>query len=167
MSTATFAFPVRLSEKYRPRRIADFVGLDRPKRIATKFVAHPYDCSFLFYGPPGVGKTTLAQAMAEEMRAEFHHIGSQKCTLEELERVCRRILSRVSLRVVSKSNFPRMVWRMTRLLTCKECGRRKPAVLRTPRIFCESARTSETTCGMRYRASSRNCWPRERRKGIR
>src|SRR5258708_11774711 len=85
----TFDFPLRLSEKYRPRRISEFVGLERPKRIATKFVARPYDCSFIFYGPPGVGKTSLAQAMAEEMNAEFHHIGSQKCTLEELERVCR------------------------------------------------------------------------------
>lgn len=91
MSTPTFAFPVRLSEKYRPRRISEFVGLDRPKRIASKFVAHPYDRSFIFYGPPGVGKTSPAQAMAEEMNAEFHHIGSQKCTLEELERVCRHL----------------------------------------------------------------------------
>jgi DNA polymerase III gamma/tau subunit len=31
----------------------------------------------------------MAQAMAEEMNAEFHHVGSQKLTLEELERVCR------------------------------------------------------------------------------
>jgi replication-associated recombination protein RarA len=85
----TFDFPVRLSEKYRPHRISEFVGLDRPKRIASKFVARPYACSFIFDGPPGVGKTSLAQAMAEEMNAEFHHIGSQKCTLEELERVCR------------------------------------------------------------------------------
>jgi len=87
--TLHFSFPVRLSEKYRPRRISEFVGLERPKRITSKFVARPYDCSFIFYGPPGVGKTSLAQAMAEEMNAEFHHIGSQKCTLEELERVCR------------------------------------------------------------------------------
>ena len=89
MNTPTFDFPVRLSEKYRPRRISEFIGLDRPKRIASKFVARPYDCSFIFHGPSGVGKTTLAQVMAEEMNSEFHHIGSQKCTLEELERVCR------------------------------------------------------------------------------
>lgn len=85
----SFDFPVRLSEKYRPRRISEFVGLERPKRIASKFVARPYDCSFLFYGPPGVGKTSLAQAMAEEMNAEFYHVGSQRLTLEELERICR------------------------------------------------------------------------------
>ena len=57
MSTPTFAFPVRLSEKYRPRKVAEFVGLPKPKRILAKFVANPYPCSFLFFGPPGVGKT--------------------------------------------------------------------------------------------------------------
>ena len=33
MSTPSFAFPVRLSEKYRPRKVAEFVGLDKPKRF--------------------------------------------------------------------------------------------------------------------------------------
>ena len=31
----------------------------------------------------------MAQAMAEEMNAELHHVGSQKLTLDELERICR------------------------------------------------------------------------------
>jgi hypothetical protein len=31
----------------------------------------------------------MALAMAEEMGAEFHHLGSQKCNLENLEEVCR------------------------------------------------------------------------------
>ena len=89
MTTPTFAFPVRLSEKYRPLRIADFVGLPKAKRVLSKFVAAPYACSFLFRGPSGVGKTSMAQAMAEEMGAEFHHLGSQKCNVENLEEVCR------------------------------------------------------------------------------
>src|SRR5580704_1589519 len=89
MSTPTFALPVRLSEKYRPRKVAEFVGLSKAKRVLSKFAANPYACSFLFYGPPGVGKTSIAQAMAEEMGAEFHHLGSQKCNLENLEEVCR------------------------------------------------------------------------------
>ena len=89
MTTPTFAFPVRLSEKYRPRKVAEFVGLPKAKRVLAKFVANPYPCSFLFFGPPGVGKTSIAQAMAEEMGAEFHHLGSQKCNLENLEAICR------------------------------------------------------------------------------
>jgi ATPase family associated with various cellular activities (AAA) len=89
MTTPTFAFPVRLSEKYRPRKVSDFVGLPKAKRVLSKFVAHPYACSFLFFGPPGVGKTSMAQAMADEMGAEFHHLGSQRCNLENLEEICR------------------------------------------------------------------------------
>ncbi len=89
MTTPTFAFPVRLSEKYRPHRVADFVGLPKVKRVLSRFVAAPYPCSFLFFGPPGVGKTSMAQAMAEEMGAEFHHLGSQRCNVDNLEEVCR------------------------------------------------------------------------------
>src|SRR5216684_3867492 len=41
MSTASLAFPVRPSEKYRPRNVADFVGLPKAKRVLAKFVARP------------------------------------------------------------------------------------------------------------------------------
>jgi replication-associated recombination protein RarA len=44
---------------------------------------------YWFSEEDSVGKTSLAQAMAEEMNAEFHHLGSQKCNLENLEQVCR------------------------------------------------------------------------------
>ena len=53
MSAPSFAFPVRLSEKYRPHKVAEFVGLPKAKRVLAKFVAGPYPCSFLFFGPPG------------------------------------------------------------------------------------------------------------------
>ena len=54
MTTPTFDFPVRLSEKYRPRRIAEFVGLLTVRsELRVKFVARPYDCSFLFLRPAG------------------------------------------------------------------------------------------------------------------
>ena len=65
MTTPSFAFPVRLSEKYRPRKVAEFVGLPKARRVLAKFVANPYPCSFLFFGPPGVGKTLSAEATSE------------------------------------------------------------------------------------------------------
>jgi len=83
-----FAFPVRLSEKYRPRKVSEFVGFAQAKRVLQRFTTTPYPCSFLFFGPPGVGKTSMAMAMAEEMGAEFHHLGSQKCNIENLEDIC-------------------------------------------------------------------------------
>jgi len=88
--SATFTFPQPLSEKYRPRVIGDFAGLEKPKRILSKFAANPYQSAWLFVGPPGVGKTTMALALAETLHAELHHIPSQQCNVATVEDVIRR-----------------------------------------------------------------------------
>lgn len=90
MSTPTFAFPQSLSEKYRPHAIADFAGLEKPKRILAKFATGPYPSAWLFQGPPGVGKTSMALALAETLRAELHHIPSQQCNVAAVEDVIRQ-----------------------------------------------------------------------------
>jgi ABC-type cobalamin/Fe3+-siderophores transport system ATPase subunit len=76
-----------LTDKYRPTRISDFVGLDKPKTICSKLAAKPFASAWRFVGPTGVGKTTLALALAEQMPAELHHIPSQDCNIETLRRV--------------------------------------------------------------------------------
>jgi replication-associated recombination protein RarA len=77
-----------LTEKYRPLRIAEFVGLDKPRRIAAKFASNPpRTAGLLFTGEPGIGKTTLALAIAAEMPAELHHVASQDCNIERLRQV--------------------------------------------------------------------------------
>jgi DNA polymerase III delta prime subunit len=90
MSTPSFAFPQSLADKYRPRTIADFVGLEKPKKILYKFAANPYPSAWLFVGPPGVGKTTTALALAEALSAELHHIPSQQCNASAVEDVIRQ-----------------------------------------------------------------------------
>ena len=48
-----FSFPKpieSLTETYRPRKIADFVGLGKQKAILDKLVANPRPCGLLFVG---------------------------------------------------------------------------------------------------------------------
>src|SRR2546430_2364178 len=84
-----FTYPEPLTEKYRPRKIAGFVGLEKSRRILAKFAANPYSASWLFVGGPGSGKSTMGLALAEELRAEVHHIPSQKCTVDMVEDTVR------------------------------------------------------------------------------
>jgi DNA polymerase III gamma/tau subunit len=88
MSAPSLPFPQSLAEKYRPQTIADFVGLDKPKRILAKFAAQPYPSAWLFVGPSGVGKTSMAQALCSQINGELTHIPSQKCTAQAIEEAC-------------------------------------------------------------------------------
>jgi replication-associated recombination protein RarA len=90
MSTSSFEFPISLSEKYRPKMISEFIGLEKPKKILTKFASAPYPSAWLFVGNPGVGKTSMALALAGQIGAELHHIPSQKCTADAIDNVVRQ-----------------------------------------------------------------------------
>lgn len=85
-----FQFPQPLTEKYRPVKLSEFVGLDKPKRAMQKLVASPYQSAWFFLGESGTGKTTLALAVAQEMPAQLHHIASKECTLETVKEIARQ-----------------------------------------------------------------------------
>lgn len=74
-----------LTDQYKPTAIADFLGLEKPKRICARLAANPTEIYLLFSGPSGMGKTTLALALAHELNAELHHIPSQSCTVATIE----------------------------------------------------------------------------------
>jgi DNA polymerase III gamma/tau subunit len=74
-----------LTEKYQPKRIADFSGLTDAKIDAADLVANPYSSAWLFVGGSGTGKTTLAQAIAAELGAETINVPSQSCTVETVK----------------------------------------------------------------------------------
>lgn len=65
-----------LDQSLRPRRLDEYIGQDRVKANLKIFVAaarsrgEPLD-HLLLYGPPGLGKTTLANVIANEMEAQI------------------------------------------------------------------------------------------------
>lgn len=77
-------FGVPLSEKYRPLRIEDFAGLTEPKKILRGFAANPRNAGFVFCGPAGTGKTSMAFALASEVRGFVHHVPAGSCTVESV-----------------------------------------------------------------------------------
>ena len=94
MASLAFEFPEPLTEKYRPRKFAEFFGIDKPVKIMSKLAAQPFSSAWLFTGASGTGKTSLALALADEMPGELHHIASQSCNvaaLENVRRICQYV----------------------------------------------------------------------------
>ena len=76
-----------LTERYRPLRITDFAGLDKPKRICSRIAQNPQRGAYLFVGPSGTGKSSMARALAREINAEIQFIPSQECNLPRIQQV--------------------------------------------------------------------------------
>jgi DNA polymerase III delta prime subunit len=62
---------MKLCERYSPRTLADVVG--QPVTLLRNFCRKPYASCWLLLGPPGVGKTATAYALAADLgcRDEF------------------------------------------------------------------------------------------------
>jgi DNA polymerase III gamma/tau subunit len=100
----SMAFPASLSEKYRPKTLDAFVGLEKPRKVLAKFAANPFpNAAFLFVGPSGTGKTSAALALCEAIRGELHHLTSGSCnqaSVEDVTRQCHYVPHNNSLHVV-------------------------------------------------------------------
>jgi putative ATPase len=76
-----------LAEKLRPKDRKDLLGQVKVLQQIDRYVRSDYLPSLIFWGPPGTGKTTLAQALAREFKAEFVSINAVESGAKALKEI--------------------------------------------------------------------------------
>ena len=91
-------------EKYRPQMIDDCILPDETKKTFKEFVAKGEIPNLLLAGPPGIGKTTIAKALCNELGADYYVInGSDEGRfLDTVRNQAKNFASTVSLTGSSK-----------------------------------------------------------------
>ena len=85
-------------EKYRPHKIDDCVLPDRLKNIFKGYVEQGEFITQLFAGGPGVGKTTVAKALCDEIGLDYMLVnGSEQTGIDLLRTTIRSYASTMSL----------------------------------------------------------------------
>ena len=91
MNATLFAPPPPLAMRLRPRSLEEFVGqqhLVGPGRLLWRALkAGRLFSSMIFWGPPGIGKTTLAMVMARSLDAQFLSLSAVMAGVADLRRV--------------------------------------------------------------------------------
>ena len=79
-----------LAARMRPRQLSEVVGQEqllKPGSLLPRLVAQNRFGSLIFYGPPGSGKTSIAEAIARETRSRFVRVNAVMSNVAELREV--------------------------------------------------------------------------------
>lgn len=82
--------PQPLASRLRPQRLEDFVGqthLLGPNKVLRRLIESDQISSMIFWGPPGVGKTTLARIIANHTKASFIDFSAVTSGIKEIRTV--------------------------------------------------------------------------------
>ena len=82
-----------LAERLRPRSLDDYIGqkhLVGEGAVLRKMIDAGCISSFILWGPPGVGKTTLAQIIANKLQAQFYTLSAVTSGVKDVREVIER-----------------------------------------------------------------------------
>ncbi len=89
-----------LADLLRPKKLDDFMGqshLVGPGKPLRLMVESGALSSMIFWGPPGVGKTTLAHILANSANAHFTHLSAVASGVADLKLVVKEAKERLKL----------------------------------------------------------------------
>ena len=82
-----------LAERMRPKTLADYFGqqhLVGPKGSLTQMIKNGVFPSLILWGPPGTGKTTLAQLLALEKERLFFQLSAINAGVKEIREIIQK-----------------------------------------------------------------------------
>src|SRR5438094_7581860 len=88
-----------LATRMRPRLLDEFVGQQHilgPGKLLRRAIDADRVSSILLFGPPGTGKTTLAQIIANATRSKFERLSGVESNIADMRRVIATAANRLA-----------------------------------------------------------------------
>ena len=79
-----------LAERLRPSTLDDYIGqkhLVGPGAVLRRMIESRRLSAFILWGPPGVGKTTLARIVAHTLETPFYTLSAVNCGVKDVREV--------------------------------------------------------------------------------
>jgi putative ATPase len=89
-----------LAARMRPRILDEFVGQKHflgPGKLLTRMLKADSLSSLIFFGPPGVGKTSLGSVIANHTKAEFVYLSAPSATVKDLREIINQSRDRLAV----------------------------------------------------------------------
>ena len=91
-----FDFNLPLAERIRPTTLDELIGQEHlvgPNSVLRKAIAAGSIPSMILWGPPGVGKTTIANIIANSVKQPFHTLSAISAGVKDVREIIQRAKS--------------------------------------------------------------------------